>query len=421
MERYVIKGDVVYTKSCDSFVQEPDSYVLCENGQCKGVCHHLPDAWKTAQLYDYSGLLVIPGFVDLHAHAPQYGYRGMGMDLQLLEWLNTYTFPEESKYADSAYAAKMYGSFTAELLRGPTTRAVLFGTIHTDADLLLADLLEKTGLQILLGKVNMDRNSPEYLCETTEQSITETLRYIEGMHCFQNVKAIITPRFVPSCTADLLKELGSIAKNYNLPVQSHLDENVSEIAWVKELHPECSSYTDVYHRYNLLNEKTVMAHCVHPDKTEQEQLRQSGTFIAHCPQSNVNLCSGVAPVVHYLETHQHVGLGSDVAGGSSLNMFRAASDAIQASKLRYYFTKEDRPLKVSEAFYLATKGGGVYFGKVGSFEDGYALDALIIDDTGFSPLPNVSLERRAERVLYVSEYSSIRAKFVNGRRVYEKS
>jgi len=421
MKRFAVKGDIIYTKTPAEFSMAADSYILCEDGICRGVVPSLKGAWKDADVLDYSGKLIMPGFVDLHAHAPQYAYRGMGMDLQLLEWLNTYTFPEEAKYADTAYASRMYASFVDELVVGPTTRAVLFGTIHTDSDLLLAGLLEKTGIKVFLGKVNMNRNSSQALTETTEESLSETERFIKGLDGFTNVHPAITPRFVPSCTPELMTGLGKLAEKYSLPIQSHLDENKSEIQWVRELHPECASYTDVYRRYGLLNAHTVMAHCVHLTPDEEKLMKDSGAFIAHCPQSNVNLCSGVAPVVHYIEQHMNMGLGTDIAGGASLNMFRAASDAIRVSKLRYYFTQQDRPLTVSEAFYLATKGGGAFFGKTGSFEDGYELDAIVVDDTGFSRLENLNPAQRAERVLYLSDYRNIKEKFVRGRRIYEES
>jgi guanine deaminase len=421
MKRFAIKGDIIYTKTADTFCTAENSYLLCEEGLCRGVTDSLDGEWEKVQIFDYSGKLIMPGFTDLHAHAPQYAYRGMGMDLQLLDWLNTYTFPEEAKYADTAYASRMYASFADELACGPTTSAILFATIHTDSDLLLAGLLERTGLRILLGKVNMDRNSSDALTEKTEKSLSETERFIAGLNRFRNVRPIVTPRFVPSCTQELMTGLGKLAGKYNIPIQSHLDENKAEIQWVRDLHPECTSYTDVYRTCGLLGPRTVMAHCVHMTPDEENLIRESGTFIAHCPQSNVNLCSGVAPAVHYLEQHINIGLGTDIAGGASLNMFRAVSDAIRVSKLRYYFTQENRPLKVSEAFYLATKGGGSFFGKTGSFEDGYELDAIVVDDTGFSRLENLNPAQRAERVFYLSDYRNIKAKFVKGRRIYEES
>lgn len=416
-KRLIVKGDIIYTKNAGCFESAPDSYVLCEDGVCCGVFSVIPEEWKNVPVSDYSGCLITPGFIDLHAHAPQFSFCGMGMDLQLMEWLNSYTFPAESKYKDIEYAKKMYSFFAQKLLNSETTRAILFGTIHTDSDIILAQCLEKTGLKVMLGKVNMNRNSPETLTEDTSVSLSETERFVNALADFKNVAPIITPRFVPSCTTELMEGLSSLAKKYKLPIQSHLDENLSEIAFVKELHPECASYTDVYKKCNLLNDKTVMAHCVHLNDDEQKTLKETGAFIALCAQSNTNLTSGIAPSVHYLEDGQNIGLGTDYGGGSTLSVFRAASDAIRASKLRLYFTKNDRALKVSEAFFMATKGGGKFFGKVGSFENGYEFDALIIDDSSLGADCDFSSEQRCERVLYAADDRNIKAKYVNGIKI----
>lgn len=420
IKRCILKGDIIFSKISSKFEEAEEAYLLCEDKFCRGVVKSIPDSWKDVPVKDYSGCLIMPGFIDLHAHAPQYVFAGIGMDLQLLDWLDNYTFPAEAKYADKDYAFEKYSFFTNKLLTSATTRAVLFGTIHADSDLILAKLLEKTGLKILLGKVNMNRNSAPNLTETTQDSIEETERFVKELANFNNVKPIITPRFVPSCTADLMSALGEIAKKYNLPIQSHLDENLGEIDWVAKLHPECSSYTDVYKKYGLLDDKTIMAHCVHVSEVEQKTLKENGTFIAHCPQSNVNLTSGVAPAVHYLQDNQKIGLGTDIAGGTTLSMFRAASDAIRSSKLRFYYTKEDRALSVSEAFFMATKGGGEFFGKVGSFENDFEFDAIVVDDSSLGPTKVFSPAQRLERVLYQADERNIKAKFVEGRCIYEE-
>ena len=172
-------------------------------------------------------------------------------------------------------------------------------------------------------------------------------------------------------------------KEYQVPVQSHLSENLSEIAWVKELFPWSSCYGDVYHQCGLFGReaKTIMAHCVHSCDIEVEMMREKGVYVAHCPQSNINLSSGIAPIRRYLEEGIPVGLGSDIAGGANLSMFRHMADAIGASKLYWRLVdQEKKPLTMEEVFYLATKGGGSFFGKAGSFEKGYELDALVMDD-----------------------------------------
>ena len=258
--------------------------------------------------------------VDLHVHAPQYTFRGLGMDLELLEWLNINTFPEEAKYKNIEYAEKAYKLFVDDLKSGTTTRACIFATIHNEATLLLMELLEKSNLCTYVGRVNMDRNSSENLCESSAQtSLEETNTWIlKSMEKFKKTKPILTPRFVPSCSDKLMDGLGIIQRKFHLPVQSHLSENISEVSWVKKLNPKSYCYGDAYDMFGLFggNGKTVMAHCVHSTEEEIELMKKNKVFIAHCPESNINLSSGIAPIRKYLKLGMNVGLGSDVAGGS---------------------------------------------------------------------------------------------------------
>lgn len=228
-----LKGNIVYSKT-------PDVLEICENGflvyegnEIKGVYEELPEEYRDIPIEDYEERLIIPGLVDLHVHAPQYAFRGLGMDMELLDWLNTNTFPEESKYRDLEYAEKAYRIFVENMRQGATTRACIFATIHRESTLLLMDLLEESGLSAMVGKVNMDRNSPEYLVETTEESAEETIKWLEeaAERNYRRIKPILTPRFIPSCTDELMKKLKSIQLKYQLQMQSHLSENFGEISW----------------------------------------------------------------------------------------------------------------------------------------------------------------------------------------------
>lgn len=418
---YAVKGNIIYSTTPDNLVLIENGYVVCENGISGGVFNKLPEKYQSIQVKDYGDRLLIPGLVDLHMHAPQYGLRGFGMDLELLDWLNTYTFPEEARYAEEAYAKRAYGMFTEELKKSPTTRACIFATIHRDATKILMDLLEDTKLRTMVGKVNMDRNAPEYLCETTEESQAETLRWLKDMEGhYQYTSPILTPRFIPSCTDSLMVKLGEIQKEHHLPVQSHLSENEGEIAWVKELCPSAGFYGEAYEQAGLFGDgcKTVMAHCVSSEEEEIALIRKNGVYVAHCPQSNMNLSSGIAPVRKYLNEGLHVGLGSDLAGGSSMSMFRAMSDAIQVSKLYWRLVDQTAsPLTLKEVFYLATRGGGEFFGKVGSFESGFAFDALVIDDESIWHPQPLGLLERLERVIYLGDSSNIVEKMVEGETI----
>ena len=419
--QFAVKGDFVSAVTKDRLVTHPQSYALCENGRILDFVTSLSEGqWGCVPCFDFSGMLIVPACVDLHVHAPQYAFRGMGMELELIDWLNTYTFPEEAKYADADYALRSYQFFTDDLEASPSCRAVIFGTIHNSGNCVLADLLKAKKMPCLVGKVNMDRNAPDYLCETAESSFAATQAFVDSFKNDDTVAPIITPRFVPSCTPALMDNLGKLAAARHLPIQSHLSENKKEIAWVKALHPECKNYAEVYDRYGLLTDKTILAHCVHPTDEEIELLIRRGTYIAHCPESNINLTSGIAPITRLLDAGVHIGLGSDVAAGSQFSLFKAMMSALQVSKMRQYFYEGERALSVSEALYLGTKGGGSFFGDTGSFEKNFWFDAVVIDDSHFSVRADFSVEQRLERALYLTERHNMAAKFVQGRCVWDK-
>lgn len=417
MKPFAVKGNVIFTKTKDAFTAAENAFVVSENGKVSGVFPVLPDAYSGIEVHDFGGRLIIPGLVDLHLHAPQYAFRGMGMDLELIPWLNKYAFPEEAKFADLSYARGKYAAFCRALKNGATTRAAVYATIHAPATTLLMELLEETGLHTYVGKVNMDRNSPGCLIETTEESYARTLGWAtESAARFERTKPMLTPRFVPSCTGGLMARLGRIAQERQLPVQSHLSENRSEVRWVGELHPDSDSYSGVYRRYGLFGQTpTIMAHCVYLSDAEMEMVKQSGVYVAHCPQSNTNLASGIAPVRRMLDKGLRIGLGTDVAGGFSASMLRAVSDAVQVSKL--YTALADAscaPVTLSEAFYMATKGGGSFFGSVGSFEPGYDMDAVVLDDSELGRIDGLTAPQRLERAVYLLPERQAAAKFIQG-------
>ena len=416
----ILKGNIIYTKTNNLFNIFENGYVIVQGNLIEGVYDKLPEKYKNISIKDYGTKLIIPGFVDLHTHASQFAIKGIGYDKELIPWLETYTFPEEAKFKDISYATKVYKEFVNELYNEGTTRAVIFATIHTDATEILMNLLEEKGIISYVGKVNMDRNCPDTLKENCEDSIKNTTTWVKNCsEKYKFVKPIITPRFVPSCTSNLMKELGDIAVRDSIPVQSHLSENILEIEWVKELHPECKSYGDTYNKFNLFGQtKTIMAHCVHLTEDEINTIEENKVLIAHCPTSNVNLSSGIAPISKLLKKNIQIGLGSDIAGGETLSMFAVMACAIRMSKLRKVCFKEDESaLTIQEVFYLATKGGGKFFGKVGSFEEGYEFDALVIDDDNLWKVNKGSIEERIEKLVYLGNRKNIIARYVGGKEI----
>jgi len=447
-KNFFLKGDICWSTSPNTLKTVENGFLLCIDGKSGGVFEspqeaaafmeaakevsHVTD-FRNLPVIDYSGKLIIPGLTDLHIHAPQYALRALGMDLELLEWLNKNVFPEEAKFSNPDYARTVFSSFIEDIKKGPNTRFCIYSSIHVPSTLLLMEMMEESGLVSLVGKVNMDRNSADFLSESDSEAATrQWLELIYQNHArgqMENTAPILTPRFIPSCSDSLMGKLGEIQKEFDLPVQSHLSENLKEIEWVAELCPGSKNYADAYAQFDLLGGSvpTIMAHCVWSAGEEADLLKERGVYIAHCPQSNSNLSSGIAPVKQFLQMGIPVGLGSDIAAGAHTSIFRAMSDAIQVSKLRH------EAITLEEAFYMGTAGGGSFFGLLsggnknnsrygfgssGSFEKGWDFDAIVLDD---AVAPNIEAGRnirdRLETAVYLSDDRHIVDKYVRGRQI----
>ena len=420
---FIIKGNLIYSISKDKMKVVEKGYLIVEKGLSKGVYEEIPEQYRDFELKDYGNAIIIPGLIDLHVHAPQYSYRGTGMDMELLDWLEKNAFPEESKFRDLAYAKEAYQLFVDEMRGNFTTRAAIFATRHEGATKVLMDLLEESGLVTFVGKVSMDRNAPESLVESSPEASTKaTSKWLEEtMVGYERTKPILTPRFIPSCSDQVMHDLGELQKVYNLPMQSHLSENLAELKWVSELRPDADFYGDAYDKHDLFGDKcrTIMAHCVHSGEKEMNLLKKNGVYVAHCPASNTNIASGIAPISKYLARGIRVGLGTDVAGGHSLSMLRAMSDAIQVSKLFWRLIDQKiKPLKLEQALYIATLGGGAFFGKVGSFEEGYEADLLVLTDENIKSMIQMPSKERLERLVYLGNESNILHKYVAGKQLF---
>ena len=415
--KYVVKGIFIDTLTMNN-LRIRNGFILIKNGIIQEYSEKNPD--KSLKLYDYSDQIIIPGLVDLHIHAPQYNFMGTGMDLELLDWLSTYTFPEESKFKDIEYAKKCYEKFVTDLVNSATTRASIFATLHVEPTLILMDLLEEKKMIAYVGKVGMDRECPDYYIEKNGEE--ETIRFIE--EClkknYKYVKPIVTPRFGPSCSDEYMEKLGKIAKKFNLPVQSHLSENLGEIELMKKLRPNDAFYGEFYNKNGLFGQenKTIMAHCVHCPEKENELIKKNGVYIAHCPTSNTNINSDICPAGKYLRENYFIGLGTDVAGGHTLDLFEVMRHAIQVSKLRNKnVDKNINSLSVSEVLYMATNRGGSFFGKVGIFEKDYEFDALILDESLIQNGLKFTESERLERFIYHKD-AKIKSKFIKGNKIF---
>lgn len=413
----ILKGNIIHTPDRSKLSCHPNSYLVAEDNQIAGIFRELPEKYADVPVSDYGDRLIIPGLCDMHVHAPQFVYRGLGLDLQLMDWLNKYAFPTEARFADENYARIYYKAFADEMAKSGTTRAVVFGTLHVPATEILMEELNERGVAAFVGKVNMDTLSPDYLCETAEQSLLDTERWIvETADRYPLVRPAITPRFIPTCSTEVLEGLGRLAEKYKVPVHSHISEDLGEMSVVRERYPDIPTDGEVYNRFGLLGGRTVMAHFLYPTKEEMELVAGRGVTIVHCPQSHGNVAAGFSPLRKMLKAGVKVALGSDIAGGCSIGILRAMSDAIYMSKLQWLLSgKQDMFLSVAEAFYLGTMGGGQFFGKVGCFEPGYEFDAVVIDDASLNvPADRLTLEERVERVIHLGDDRNVIGRYVAG-------
>lgn len=348
------------------------------------------------------GGFFFPGFIDTHLHASQYPNVGIFGKSTLLDWLNTYTFPLEAKLEDEKLARRVYTAVIRKTLSHGTTTASYYATRHVGSTNVLADLCLELGQRALVGRVCMDEasmcpdfyrdESPEASLEATKACITH-IKKIDPEYTL--VKPVITPRFAPSCTREVMHLLGNLQKETDLPVQTHLSENIPEVELVKTLFPESKHYTDVYDSHGLLTDKTILAHAVHLSEEEAALVGERKAKVSHCPSSNSSITSGAARVKWLWDKGIDVGLGTDMSGGYSPSVLENARQANLVSRhvamgLPEGEEKERTKLTVEEVLYLATRGGARVVGladKVGGFEVGKEFDAVqvglgVIDDDG---------------------------------------
>ncbi len=356
----------------------PDGLLLTDNGK---ICSLT--AWTgagdipaDAVFTDLQGRLVMPGFVDTHIHYPQaemiaaYGE-------QLLEWLEQYTFPVESKYGDPEYAKAMAEFFIRQLFSHGTTTALVFASVHPQSVDALFTEAEKYAMRLIAGKVMMDRHVPDELLETAEQSIRQSEALIERWHGKGRLGYAITPRFAPTSSPDLLHKAGALRKKYpDVWMQTHLSENLRETEWVRELFPEQKNYLDVYDHHQLTGKRCVFAHCIHLADEEWQCLQQTESSIAFCPTSNLFLGSGLFKLGEAMKRKIPVGIGTDVGAGTSFSLLRTLGDAYKVQQLQNY------KLNACEAFYHATLGGAHALDlhqHIGNFSAGKEADFIVID------------------------------------------
>lgn len=401
-----------------------DGVLVIENGQVAQVGHaaDLLPTLKNVEIKHYANALITPGFIDTHIHYPQTGMIASYGE-QLLDWLNTYTFPTEQQFADKAHAADVAGIFLKELLRNGTTTALVFGTVHKQSVDAFFEAAEALNLRMIAGKVLMDRNAPDYLTDTPESGYADSKELIERWHGKGRLHYAVTPRFAPTSTPEQLTLAGKLLGEYpDLYMHTHLSENRKEIEWVKELFPERKGYLDVYDHYQLIGARSVFAHGVHLCDDECKRLAETGSAVAFCPTSNLFLGSGLFDL-NKLEQHGvRVGLGTDVGAGTSFSQLQSLNEAYKVMQL------QGKKLDPFKSLYLATLGGAqaLYLDdKIGNFESGKDADFVVLDYNA-TPLMSYrmqqakSLDEKLFALTMLGDDRAIKETFAAGKSVHRR-
>jgi len=410
----------------ESYRHYPDGLLIVEDGKVRAAGSAgelLPSLPAGTPITEYPDSLITPGFVDTHIHYPQteivaaYGE-------QLLEWLETYTFPVESKFSDPLYAREIADRFLNELLRCGTTTALVFGTVHKESVDAFFEACEQRNLRMVAGKVMMDRNAPEYLRDTAQSSYEDSKALIEKWHNKGRLRYAVTPRFAPTSTPEQLRKAGQLLEEHpGVYLHTHMSESADEVVWVQELFPECDHYLHTYDEAGLLGRRSVFAHSIHLNDEEWDRLEETQSNIAFCPTSNLFLGSGLFNLKRAVEQNIGVGLGTDIGGGTSFSMLQTLGEAYKVQQLR------GEKLTPFKAFYLATLGGARALDMedlIGNFEPGKEADFVVLDK---APTPLLKFRHAHCKTLMetlfvlaiMGDDRSILASYSAGRQVHARS
>ena len=357
----------------------PDGLLFVEGGRVQALGDYRSlerDLGEDVELVDFSGRLILPGFIDAHVHYAQTDIiASRGSDL--LDWLRRHTFPAEAAFADPRVAAETAEFFCRELLRNGSTSALVFATVHpVSVDAIFAEA-ERLGMRLIAGKLLMDRNAPRELLDTARDGYEQSAGLIERWHGRGRLGYAITPRFAPTSSDEQLELAGLLWREHpSAWLQSHVAENRDELRWVAELFPWSRSYLDVYDHFGLLGERAVYAHCIHLDAADRERMVETGTAVAFCPTSNLFLGSGLFDLADAERRGMALAMGSDIGGGTSFSLLRTLAEGYKVSQLAGY---SPSPLR---AFYDLTLGAARALRldeHIGNFEPGKEADFVVID------------------------------------------
>jgi len=415
-----------YSSSEQSYRYFEDGLLIVEDGRVKDCGEYsalkntLPES---VNIVDYSGFLIMPGFIDTHVHYPQTDIIA-SHGAQLLDWLERYTFPTEKRFSDPEIAQEIADFFIQELLRNGTTSAMVFATIHPQSVDAIFNAALKQNMRLISGKVMMDRHAPDYLCDTPQSSYDDSLALINKWHDHERLLYAVTPRFAPTSTEQQLKVAQQLVNEFpDVYLQSHVAENPGEVEWVSKLFPWSRSYLDVYDHFGLLGNRSVYAHCIYLDEIDRDCLAKSGTAVSFCPTSNLFLGSGLFDMQSTLDHGLRLGVGTDVGGGTSFSMLKTLHEAYKVNQMKGF------NMSPFQAIYMATLGGAksLYLDdKLGNFESGKEADFIVIDKNA-TPLMQrrmshaENLEDELFALMILGDDRNIKATHIMGKCCYEKS
>ena len=407
------------TEISTTYVYHDDGFIAVDGDRIVGVGDFQDMPRDSSALIQLGrDALVVPGFVDTHLHAPQLEMIG-SYGGHLLEWLNRYTFPTEAKFRDPLHAAVIARAFFDELLRNGTLCALIFSTIHAEATEIFFAEAERRGFRGIIGKTMMDRNAPPALLENPRESYEQSRVLLQKWHKRGLLRYAITPRFAPTSTPELLEAAGQLKREFpDAYVHTHISENENEVLWVQQLFDE-AEYADVYDRYGLLDDRAILAHGVWLTAEELDLLARRGARIAHCPNSNLFLGSGLFRLHRTLQAGVGVGLGTDIGAGTTPSMFTAMADAYKVQQV------QGVSLSPFHLWYLATLGGARTLsldGEIGSIEPGKSADFLVLDLRA-TPLVSMrsdrasSIEDLLAGLIFMGDDRVVKSRFIAGRDV----
>lgn len=373
-------GDPFFKKEEECARYTPDGLLVTENGVIKelGPYNSIAPKYPNCETDHYPGCLIMPGFIDTHVHYPQMGIIASYGE-QLLTWLNKYVFPEEARFADESFAREAASLFLDELLRNGTTTAAVFATVHPQSVEAFFTEAHKRNMRMIAGKVMMDREAPEYLLDTPEQSYKQSRELILKWHGTGRQLYAVTPRFAITSSPDQLSAAGRLKEEFpEIYVHTHLAETQKEISYTLELYPDCPDYLNVYETHRLVTSRSIFAHCIHLSDSEFQRLSNAGSTIAFCPTSNLFLGSGLFNHARAKSRANpvHVGIGTDVGGGDSISLLRTLNEAYKVASL------QNHSLSALRGIYLLTLGAARSLSldhKIGSFDPGKEADLVVLD------------------------------------------